>query len=167
MSGPNPPYEASSGWWVVLLWRLGTVHESLAHRLAGGIQGLDMRHAADAGLGLLLWGSDNCLWSVLGGAQCGEQCGPDLKHGAVPSVFCLISCVAKWIKLEGGRKEGRCQPVCTLHPCSAHLTPGLVTDSPTHSRWLKVDGKNNMCSIAGDRRHSHGRQFSTDKESAA
>ena len=37
-SGPNPPYGASSGWWVILPWRLGAVHESLAHRLPGGIQ---------------------------------------------------------------------------------------------------------------------------------
>ena len=36
-SGADLPW-ASSGWWVVLPWRLGTVHQSLAHRLPGGIQ---------------------------------------------------------------------------------------------------------------------------------
>ena len=28
----------SSGWWVILPWRLGDVHESVTHRLPGGIR---------------------------------------------------------------------------------------------------------------------------------
>ena len=39
----------------------GMCLNSLVHRLPGGIQAQGMRHPTDAGLGLLLWGSDNCL----------------------------------------------------------------------------------------------------------
>ena len=37
-SAPNPPYGASSGWWVIFPWRLGEVQESLAHGPPGGMQ---------------------------------------------------------------------------------------------------------------------------------
>ena len=51
----NPPHGTSSGWWVILPCVSGLCTNSLAHRAPGGIQ--------DAGLGLVTWGSDNCLWS--------------------------------------------------------------------------------------------------------
>ena len=36
MSGRNPPYEAFSGWWVILPWRLGSSLSTLALRVAQG-----------------------------------------------------------------------------------------------------------------------------------
>ena len=41
-SGPKPPYGASSGWWVILSWRLGFCMSSLAHSLPGGTQARGM-----------------------------------------------------------------------------------------------------------------------------
>ena len=38
--------------------------------------------------------------------------------------------------------EEKCQPACTLHPCTgAHVSSALVTDTPTQSRWLKLRHK--------------------------
>ena len=35
--------------------------------------------------------------------------------------------------------EGQCLSACTLHSCTVHgCLQALVTDAPTHSRWLKV-----------------------------
>ena len=42
--------------WVILPWRLGTVHEFTDTQAARMNSGLGHEKAADAGLGLLLWG---------------------------------------------------------------------------------------------------------------
>ena len=51
-----------------------------------------MRHAADAGLGLLLWGrATACDPHALGGDQCGEQRGPDLGYSTTTRRERLVS----------------------------------------------------------------------------
>ena len=51
----------------------GLCPNSLAHGQPGGIQSQGMRQAADAG-------QLPVIRTPWGGAQCGEQCGPDLEH---------------------------------------------------------------------------------------
>ena len=71
------PSARDAVWLVGCVSRLCTV--SLAHRLPGGNSGPGHEKAADAGLGLLLWG-------LVGGAQCGEQRGLDLKRSETKRV---------------------------------------------------------------------------------
>ena len=59
-SGPNPSYGTCSGWWVILPWRLGAVHHFTGTQAARN-SGPRHEKAADAGVGLLLWGSDTCM----------------------------------------------------------------------------------------------------------
>ena len=58
---PNPQYGTSSAGWVVLPWRFGIVHEFTGTWAERRNSGPGHEKAADAGLNLLLWGSDNCL----------------------------------------------------------------------------------------------------------
>ena len=53
-SWPNPPCRTFSGWWVILPWRLGTVHESTDTLAVRRNSGPGHEKAADAGLGFLL-----------------------------------------------------------------------------------------------------------------
>ena len=75
----NSPYGTSSGWWVILPWRLGTVHEFTGKwGLPGGIQARSMGRRP-----MQAWVS--CSWGrggpqALGGAPCGEQSGHDIKR---------------------------------------------------------------------------------------
>ena len=69
--GQTSPYETSSGWWVILPWRLGTAHEFTGTQAARRDPGSGHEKAADAGLGLSLWSA--CDPHALGGDQCGEQ----------------------------------------------------------------------------------------------
>ena len=57
-SGPNPPYETTCGWWVILPWRLGVVHEFIGTWAARRNSGSGREKASDAGLSLLLCRSD-------------------------------------------------------------------------------------------------------------
>ena len=59
-------------WWIILPWRLGAVHDSLAHRLPGGIQ------AVVLGVGYPFATSRHAL----GGAWCGERRKPDVEGDA-------------------------------------------------------------------------------------
>ena len=68
-SGPNPPNGASSGWWVILPWRPGAVHQSLAHWLPG-----EFKPRACSGGRLPTCDSHATPWV---GAWCGEQRRPD------------------------------------------------------------------------------------------
>ena len=62
-------------------WRLGTVLEFAGTKAARKNSGSGHEKTADAGLSLLLWGRITaCDPHALGGDQCGEQRGPDLKH---------------------------------------------------------------------------------------
>ena len=73
-SGLNPPYGAPSGWLVITPWRLGAVHESHGARAAR--RNLSPRVYEPPGVGQLpVTHTPRC------GDQCGEQRGPDLKHG--------------------------------------------------------------------------------------
>ena len=63
-SGPNLPHGTSSGWRVILPWRLGAVHEFPGTFAARRNSGPGYEKAGDAGLGVLLWGSGNCLGST-------------------------------------------------------------------------------------------------------
>ena len=49
--GPNPPHGTSSAWWVILLWRQGTVHELIGTNAARRNSG--PRHEAAAGASLI------------------------------------------------------------------------------------------------------------------
>ena len=78
-SGPSPLYGTSSGWWVILPWRLGTVHESIvtwAAKRNFQAKGTRTRPMHSCSVGR----RTACDPQALGGAQCGEQRGPDHKH---------------------------------------------------------------------------------------
>ena len=68
-------------------WRLGAVHEFT--KAARRNSGSGHEKAADAGLGLVLWGSDKsaCDPHAMGGDQCGEQRGPDVKHSTATTTI--------------------------------------------------------------------------------
>ena len=83
----KPSVRGFNGGWVVLPWRLGAVHEFT--KAARRNSGSGHEKAADAGLGLVLWGSDKsaCDPHALGGDQCGEQRGPDVKHSTATTTI--------------------------------------------------------------------------------
>ena len=59
----NPPYGASSGWLVILSWRLGSVHEFTCTQAARRNPGSGHEKAGGTGLCLLLW---CCTFQMLG-----------------------------------------------------------------------------------------------------
>ena len=58
-----PEHNEQLGWWVIVPWRLGAVRQFTGWHMGCHdlFSGSGHEKAADAGLGLLLWGSDNCL----------------------------------------------------------------------------------------------------------
>ena len=83
----------------------GLCTKSLAHGLPRGIQAQGMRHAADEGFVCRSGGRTTaCEPHALGGAQCGEQRGSDMKHSKKQKA---AGATSSGTFADGGRERGR------------------------------------------------------------
>ena len=105
--GQTPPYGTSSH------GVSGLCVNSVAHLLPVGIPGSGHEKAADAGLGPLAQGAGQVLviHHALGGGQCGEQRGPDLRYSTTTDTTTTKNNCDSRLCVKLRREETHCSVV--------------------------------------------------------